>query len=419
MTYDVMAIRQQFAALDTTDEQGQMPLFLDGPGGSQIPKSVLDALIAYLSKYNSNLGGYADAGQRTIAINQQARQAAATWLNCAAKNMIFGLNSTSLMFQISRVVGKNWQAGDNIVLSSIDHFSNVSSWQSIAEERGVEIRKLPLNQDGSALDFNNLSALIDSKTKLVAVSLASNVLGTKTPMQALIQHCQSVGALLCIDAVHAVVHELIDIHALQCDVLFASSYKLGGAHLGMAYLSDRVILLSPYKVEPATNLNPNAWEQGTQSFEAQAALIALVEYWANLAQYHPDFDASISNLRQRLQWGYQAVQQHEQQLMQHFLAEAKKRAYFKLYGLNCFEQRTPTFAFNVFKNQQMILPSLVSQWFGEKNVALPSGNFYALDVVRHLDLLDTGFLRAGFLHYNTLAEVDQFFAYLDEYMAKC
>lgn len=416
--YDVYAIRQAFKALKTPDDKGQLPLFFDGPGGSQVPQSVLMALTDYLGKYNSNMGGYAYAGVKTAQINQTARKQVGLWLGCSPDNVVFGLNSTSLMFMFARSIARTWQAGDNVVVSDIDHYSNVSSWQTACQDctengRPVAVRSLPLIADGSRLDLDELEVLIDERTRLVAVSLASNVLGTKTDIAPIIKKAQSVGALVVIDAVHAAVHQLIDIKKLGCDLLFASSYKLGGSHLGMAYASDRVLGLTPYKVKPASDVPPYAWEQGTQSFEGQAAMIELVNYWASLAQDKKDIP-----LKERLRCAYDKVGQHEQKLSELFLQNAQNRSYIQLYGSKKATDRTPTFAFNLLKDGDILPPADVSFWLGQKNVALPHGNFYALDVAKKLGLSDTGFLRAGFLHYTTIDEVMQLFKLLDDYISR-
>lgn len=410
--YDVAGIRQEFLGLAIRDEKGQLPLLFDGPGGSQLPKVVVDQMATYLYHFNSNLGGFAHAGRVTAQTNVQARQAVATWLNCSSDAVFFGLNATSLMFHVSRTLSQDWQAGDNIVLSQMDHFSHVSSWQRAAEDRGVTVRKIPLVADGSALDLSTLDRLIDERTRLVAVSLASNVLGTKTDMAPIIAKAHAVGAIVSVDAVHAIVHELIDVTAMDCDVLFASAYKIGAARLGIGYMKPSLMHRSRfYKVEPATDALPNVWEQGTQSFEAQASIVALLKYWMALSDHEADND------RVRLTRAYERVVGHEMRLGQAFLQAVHERDYITLYGKADINHRTPTFAFNLFKDGQMIDPKQVSQWLGERNVALPSGNFYALDVVRHLDLVEAGFLRVGFLHYSTIDEIRQLFELLDEFVA--
>lgn len=412
LNYPIDAIRSQFLALHRPDEHGQLPIFFDSPGGSQLPKSVVEAVADYLYHFNSNMGGQAHAGRVTNNINHNARAMAGLWLNAKADNIFFGLNSTSLMFQVARSLKNTWQAGDNIVVSDIDHFSHVSSWQSVAQEVGVEVRFMPLKQDGSALDIEQSITLIDERTQLVAYSLASNVLGSKTNHIPLAKRAKEVGAVLSLDAVHAIVHEPVDVEILGCDLAFASAYKMGGCHLGMCYMADTLLTkLIPYKVEPACNQAPMSWEQGTQSFEAQASLVALIHYWISLSGEQMP---SVANIKK----SYRIVENYENFLSNYFLQHALKRPYIRLYGQNSAQARTPTFAFNLQKNDRLITPSQVSHWFGKKNIALPSGHFYAQNIVKKLNLSDIGLLRVGFLHYSHSKEIDTLFALLDEFVEK-
>lgn len=212
---------------------------------------------------------------------------------------------------------------------------------------------------------------------------------------------------MSIDAVHAIVHEKIDVTRLGCDIAFASAYKMGGGHLGMCYLAEDIINQKPYKVAPATDASPMAWEQGTQSFEAQASLVALIEYWARLSGNTDDIPTALAK-------SYRLVSDYERKLSERFLAQVNKRDYITLYGKNSSEGRTPTFAFNVYKDGQLIDPVAVSAWFGERNAALPAGHFYAQKVA---DKFAPSFLRAGFVHYSHQKEIDVLFDLLDDYLA--
>lgn len=406
MTYPIDTIRAAFLALTKPDPKGQLPLFFDAPGGSQLPKAVVEAMADYLYHYNSNMGGHAHAGQVTARINANARTMAGYWLGAKPCNIFFGLNSTSLMFQVARVLARTWQAGDNIVVSAIDHYSHVSSYETAAKERGVSVRFIPLADDGS-LDLSALETLIDERTCLVAVSLASNVLGTKTDIAPIIARAKEMGAKVSIDAVHAIVHDKVDVAALGCDIAFASAYKMGGAHLGLCYLADELLAKKPYKVAPATDITPMAWEQGTQSFEGQASLVALINYWATLSGSTDDMPTALAN-------SYRLVGDYERELAERFLGQAKARDYIALYGKDNSEGRTPTFAFNLYKDETLLAPSAVSLWFGERNAALPAGHFYAQKVA---DKFAPSFLRAGFVHYSHQKEVDGLFDLLDEYVA--
>ncbi|MDO4695922.1 MAG: cysteine desulfurase-like protein [Neisseria sp.] len=410
MIYPIEDIRSRFPALQHADDKGRFPVFFDGPGGSQVPYSVLEAMTAYLGRYNSNFGGYADAGVKTGRLVADARQAAADWFGCEADEVFFGLNSTSLMFNLSRAVAQTWQAGDNIVLSSLDHFSHVSSWQRAAEDRGVEVRILPLDADGNDLDYERLPDLIDGRTRLLAFTAASNVFGTVADAARLVAAARAVGAWVSVDAVHAAVHDLPDVKTLDCDFLFASAYKLGGPHLGVCY-GKRVHLqnLKPYKVLPASEAVPNRWEQGTQSFEAQAGFIAMMDYWAAVSD-------GQGSRRERLQRSYAEVRRHEQDISRAVLDGFRQRSFVLLYGLESEYGRTPTFAFNIVRaDGNIVNPHDISRWFGERNVAVGSGNFYAWAAVSHLGLAETGLLRIGCMHYTSHAEIGTFFALLDEW----
>ena len=404
--FDLDAVRVDFPALTTPDAAGNLPLFLDGPGGGQVPRPVLDAMVEYLGHYNSNLGGFADAGRRTTQLVADARAAAADWLGAASKNIVFGPNSTTLMFNLSRAVAATFAPGDNVVVSDLDHFSNVSSWRRAAEDAGCEVRVLPLDADGIDLDYGRLADLVDESTRVVAVTAASNLLGTRPDVARVVARAREVGALVSVDAVHAAVHEQLNFEALDADFLYASAYKLGGPHLGIcAAKAEHLSGLRPYKVEPATEESPARWEQGTQSFEALAGLVALVDYWAEFG--------SGGDRRARLASAYEVIDAHERTLTELFLAELARRPDLRLYGRASVDGRTPTFAFNLTDADGVRDASGLVRWLGERNVALGLGNFYALGAVRRLGVETV--LRAGFVHYTSADEVRRFFALVDEW----
>ncbi len=406
MSLNLDAVRADFPALRVADAAGRLPLFLDGPGGGQVPQPVLDAMVAYLGRYNSNLGGFNDAGVKTQATMDAARLAASDWLGTTPENVVFGPNSTTLMFAISRAVARTWAAGDNIVVTNLDHFSNVSSWQRAADDAGVEVRTLPLDAACVDLDYAALDTLVDERTRLVAVTAASNLIGTLPDVPRVIAAARRVGALVSVAAVHAAVHVPISFEELDADFLFASAYKLGGPHLGVcAAKSEHLTGLRPYKVEPATDVAPGRWETGTQSFEALAGLVALVDYWAGLG-------VSGASRRERLVSAYAVIDEHERTLVEAILAGIAARPWLRLYGRPGVEGRTPTFAFNVVDGERVVDSGALVRRLGQQNVAVGLGNFYALGAVRQLGVETV--LRAGCVHYNTVDEIERFFALLDE-----
>ncbi|OOR93063.1 hypothetical protein B0181_00860 [Moraxella caviae] len=408
-------LRGQFAALSHADDKGNLPIYFDGPGGSQVPKCVIDAVSGYLACGNSNMGGHNDAGVRTMAINASARQQAGVWLGAAdSHQIIFGQNSTSLMFMLARTLANTWQAGDNIVLSSLDHYSHVSSWQTAAQDKGVQVRMMPMNDAGDDLDYDACAQLIDERTRLVAVSLASNVIGAMVDVAPIIKAAKAVGAKVSLDAVHACVHTDVNAAALGADFVFASAYKIGGPHLGVLCADGQILAsLTPYKVEPATNITPMAYEQGTQSFEAQAGFVAMMSYWANLAnvcqQTHTPANALTADNKSA---AYQAVMAYEARQSEYILAKFRARPFLQLYGKQSAQGRTPTFAFNVVKQGVVQDGTALSQFLGEYNVALGYGNFYAKALAEKLSPT-AQVLRMGCLHYTTFAEIDALFELVD------
>ncbi|OAU96061.1 aminotransferase class V-fold PLP-dependent enzyme [Moraxella catarrhalis] len=399
-------IRRQFAAFNYANENGDLPIYFDGPGGSQVPDCVTQAMMDYLRHGNSNMGSHHHAGVQTMSMNQQARTQAAIWLGADADEIVFGQNATSLMFMISRVVAATWQAGDNVVVSSLDHYSQVSAWQLAAMERGVEVRMIPSNANQDDIDYQAAESMIDERTRLVAVGLASNLIGTIIDIKQLSKTVQSVGAWLSIDAVHAAVHMPIDVKALGADLLFASAYKIGGPHLGLMFARREILqALTPYKVAPATNKPPMSYEQGTQSFESQAGFIAMMRYWASLSgadELTPDSKAN----------SYDLVSAYENQQSQYILDKFGQRPFLKLYGKPSAEGRTPTFAFNIIKDGNIQSGTALSRFLGKQNIALGYGNFYAQALAEALS--PTGsVLRMGCLHYTTFDEIDRLFAAID------
>lgn len=417
MTYSVDSMRSQFPALkqrflrgsdaairgsNVENDERHQAVFLDGPGGSQVPLPVLDAMHQYLGHYNSNLGGHFFSSQITTDLMLKARGAAQSLLNApSSKQIVFGANMTSLTFQLSRAISRDWDRGDEIIVTDLDHYANVSPWKEAAQDRGVEVFTAGVTQPECQLDMVHLESLLSAKTKLIAVTMASNTTGSVVDIASIVRMAKRVGAMVYVDAVHYAPHQLIDVQALGCDFLVCSAYKFFGPHLGLAYVAAPWIdSLTPYKVEPAPNTGPNRFETGTQNFEALAGFCASVDY---LAQW----GAPSSTLRERLQASFAHYIQYETELSDYFLEQFSSLEGATLYGLNrAGPERTPTFAFRL----DNVSPEQVAKTLGEEHICVWNGHFYAIGLVRTLGCLESGgVIRVGLMHYNTKAEIDRLF----------
>ncbi|EKE70983.1 cysteine desulfurase-like protein [Gallaecimonas xiamenensis] len=406
---NIASLRDQFPALNQ-DLNGRAPVFLDGPGGSQVPQSVLDAMTGYLGRFNANLGGAYFSSQRTTAVMQAAREAARDLLGARrAEEIIFGPNMTTLTFALSRAISRDWQAGDEVIVTALDHYSNVSSWMQAAADKGVTVHQIPLKADDCTLDYEALFAKLGPKTRLVALTHASNTTGSMVDVKRVVDAAHQAGALVWVDAVHFTPHELVDVQAIGCDFLACSAYKFFGPHLGMVCGRYQLLeALTPYKVEPATDLVPGKFETGTQSFEALAGFVAAVDYLAGVAGQGSDLPR-----RERLKASYQAIKQHEMALSQYFLERAATVPGLTLYGITDqtrLAERTPTFAFTL----KGVANRAVSEAMANAGVCLGDGNFYALGLVRQLGLEESGIVRVGCMHYNSTEELGRFFDVLQD-----
>ncbi len=405
MPFNLDKVRGQFSALSQLHNDKPV-IFFDGPGGSQVPARVTAHMSHYLGHYNSNLGGHYFSSQITTDLMQRAREYAQALLNAECSgNIVFGANMTSLTFQLSRAISRDWQIGDEVVVTALDHYSNVSSWQQAAEDKGAIVHQARVNEDDCTLDVDHLISLLNNNTKLVAVTYASNTTGSIVDVKRIVEAAHKVGAMVYVDAVHYAPHHLIDVQDLGCDFLACSAYKFFGPHVGIAYVSqDWLHSLKPYKVEPATNIGPGRFETGTQSFEGLAGVISAIDYLAQLG--NPN-----DSLRKRLIESFKLYNQYEQQLSEYFLQKLDQLEGVTLYGLNTAESyfRTPTFAIR-FDNYP---PEFVAKTLGEHNICVWNGHFYALGLVRQLGLEHNGgVVRIGFMHYNTKAEIDKLFEVL-------
>jgi len=407
---DVTWVRSQFPSLQQS-VNGQPAVFLDGPGGTQVPQRVIDAISDYLKLDNANTAGAYATSRRTDSMISGARTAMADFLNCDPDEVVFGPNMTSLTFAISRSIGRALGPGDEIVLTHLDHDANISPWRAL-EERGVSIRMAEIHEEDCALDIDDLASKITERTKLVAIGYASNAVGTINDVQKIIGLAHERGAMAYIDAVHYAPHGPIDVRTLDCDFLVCSTYKFFGPHMGVLYgKREHLKRLEPYKVRANTNAIPNRWEWGTLNHECVAGITACVDYLADLGRR---VNPSASTRRAAVLAAYEAIQKHERELMENLIAGLVTIPGLKLYGISDpkrYDQRCPTLAVRINGRTPLDLATRL----GERGFFTWDGNYYALNLTERLDVeKDGGFLRIGLAHYNTAEEVDRFVTALQE-----
>jgi cysteine desulfurase family protein (TIGR01976 family) len=378
----VESVRVRFSAL-------QRPLaFFDGPGGTQVPDSVIEAIGDYLREANANLGGPFETSRRSDALVTEAHAAAAGFLNATIDEVAFGANMTTLNFALSRAAARDWQPDDEIVCTKLDHDGNVSPWLELAHDRGLTVRFAEVD-DECRLDVDHLRSLLSERTRVVAFPWAANSVGTVTPVAEVAALAHEAGALAWVDAVHYGPHGPIDVQAAGADVLLCSSYKFYGPHLGLAF--GRAELLEswrPYKVRPADPFPLGGrYETGTLAHELLAGFVAAVDYLAGT--------------------GWEFVTEHERELGARFLDGLPDG--WTLHGLPRMDGRVPTFAIT----HDALAPAEAATRLGERGFAVWHGNYYAVEVMKRLGLPD-GAVRVGIVHYNTAGEVDRLLAALAE-----
>src|ERR1700730_821042 len=327
---DLTHIRSQFPSLAQT-VHGHHVAFLDGPGGTQVPQRVIDAIANYLRRDNANTGGAYATSRRSDAMIAEARSAMADFLHCGADEVAFGPNMTTLTFAISRAIGRDLKPGDEIVVTRLDHDSNVSPWLAMAEDRGITVRWAEIRDEDCTLDLADLASKINPRTKLVAVGYASNAVGTINPVKEIVRLAHAAGALAYIDAVHYGPHGLIDVAALDCDFLACSTYKFFGPHMGVLFgKREHLKRLRPYKVRPNTNAIPNCWEWGTLNHECIAGIAACVEYFEELGRRR---NPAATTRRAAIVTAYEAIRQHELGLIERIVRGLTTIPGLKLYGI--------------------------------------------------------------------------------------
>lgn len=397
-TFDIDEVRSRFPALNRT-EAGRQVAYLDGPGGTQVPGSVIAAMTGVLDQGVSNLGGGFGSSRLAVQVTKAARSSIADLLACRPSEVIFGQNMTSLTFAMSRALARTWEDGDAIVLTSLDHDANFTPWAMAAAERGVEVRVAEFSHGTGVLDPGAVIDLIDDRVRLVAVCLSSNAIGTNVDVAPICDSARQFGALSFIDAVHAAPHHLIDVGALGCDFLVVSVYKFFGPHIAAMFGRSEVLdSLEAYKVRPAPSDPPGKFETGTQSFESLAGVTAAVDHIASLG-------TDGATRRGSIEMAYQAIGLHERDLAGRFLDQVTGLDKVRVYGIpEASTARSPTFAIDVAGHTA---PAVAKHMAG-RGLYVWAGHYYAVNVMDRLGVLDEGGLvRIGFCHYNTTEEVDR------------
>jgi cysteine desulfurase family protein (TIGR01976 family) len=399
---DLDWIRSQFPSL-SQKVNGRPAAFLDGPGGTQVPQSVIDAISEYLKRFNANTGGAYATSQRTDKMIAEARSAMADFLGCDADEIVFGANMTSLTFAMSRAIGRELGPGNEIVLTHLDHDANVSPWRAL-EETGATARFVDVNESDCTLDMSDMARKVTGHTRIVATGYASNAVGTINDVKEVVRIAHAAGAMAYIDAVHYAPHGPLDVRALDCDFLVCSTYKFFGPHMGVLYgKREHLKRLHPYKVRANTNAIPNRWEWGTLNHECIAGITACVEYLAGVGR---QVDPAAKTRRAAILAAYAAIQQYERGLAERLITGLLPLPGLKLYGISDvsrFEKRCPTVAVRI----SGFTPLQLATKLGERGFFTWDGNYYALNLSERLDVeKDGGFLRIGLVHYNTVEEVD-------------
>lgn len=396
---DLQSVRRHFPAL-ALEVGGTPVVYLDNPAGTQVAQRVIDRTADYWRTMNANQGGASATSQRSDALIAEVRQAAATFVNAASGDeIVFGPNMTTLTFAFSRAIGRELHAGDEIVVTRLEHDANVSPWLAL-QERGVAVRFIDIKVPECTLDMRDLQGQLSARTRLVAVTHASNAVGTIPDLAAVSRAAHAVGAWVWVDAVHYGPHGPIDVRAIDCDFLVCSSYKFYGPHQGLLY-GRREILerLRPYKVRPASDDGPARWETGTQNHECLAGLLGAFEYLAELG-------GADHVVRPALEAAMDRIRAHERALAARLIDGLLQIPGIKLYGITALDEldrRAPTVSLSWPPHR----PEALAHWLASHQVFTTHGDHYATELMAKLSLADAGgTLRIGVVHYNTASEVD-------------
>jgi cysteine desulfurase family protein (TIGR01976 family) len=411
---DVAWVRSQFPALEV-EVNGRTAAFLDGPAGTQVPASVIAAIQNYLTRFNANHGGVFDTSRRSDEMIANARAAMADLFHCSSGEVVFGQNMTTLTFAFSRSIGRELGAGDEILLTTLDHDANFSPWRAL-EEKGVTIRVADIREDDCTLDLDDVKNKLSKRTRLVAVGYASNSVGSINRVREITRMAHEVGALTYIDAVHYAPHGLIDVKELDCDFLVCSPYKFFGPHMGTLFgKREHLERFQPYKVRPSSDEAPERWETGTLANELIAGVGAAVEYIASVGRRS---DSTAQSRREALAAAYRTTVAYERQLLTSLIEGLQTVPGLRIFGITDpqrFEERCSTISLRIDDHH----PKAIAEFLAERGIFTWDGNYYALNLSERLGVEQNGgMLRIGLVHYNTIEEVDRLVGALHDFSSQ-
>ena len=412
IAHQLDSIRSQFPSLGRSIN-GKPAVYLDGPAGTQVPQSVVDCIADNILHHNANRSGRFATSREVDEQMSQSHRVFADFFGAVSPDSIaFGPNMTSLTLQFSRALAKEWKPGDRILVSSLDHDANFTPWVLAARDAGVEVKTIGVRTSDATLDLDSLNELLTERTRLVAVTAASNAVGSLTPIREIANRVHAVGAELFVDAVHLAPHRSIDVSALDCDYLVCSAYKFFGPHIGVLYgRTERMQELTAYKLRPAPDSLPGKWMTGTQNHACIAGAAAAVEYIASLS---PIADTG-SNRRLRILDAMKSISEYETQLVEQLIRGLAGIAGIRTFGItesNRMCERAPTVSFQLDGRKSID----VAQYLGDNGVFAWHGNYYALPLTQTLGTEPDGMVRLGCMHYNTPEEIDRTLDLITKYV---
>ncbi len=389
-------IRAQFPALSRR-YKGLKVAYFDGPGGTQAPRTVVEAISDYLYHHNANTHWAFPSSAETDSALLEARRALADFLNASPSEIAFGANMTTLTFHLARALGRQLEAGDEVMVTELDHHANVDPWRDLAEERNLKLRVVRMIPEEGQLDWEDFDRQLSDKTRIIAIGAASNALGTITDVRRAAEKARHVGALCFVDAVHYAPHLLTDVRNLACDFLVCSAYKFNGPHIGVLYgRQDLLQTLKFPKLSPASDLAPERSETGTLNHEGIVGAAAAVDFLASLSGHEGD-------RRMRLQTTFEALHARGTELLQRLRDGLSSIKGVKIYGPAPNMPRTPTLSFTV----SGLSSETVASRLADRGIFVSHGDFYATTVVERLSLAEDGLVRAGCAVYTNVEEIDR------------